>query len=232
MSRAGWIVFSVVAALLASLLLALRYCSAPVEVAAPATDGGGGAVMPMPLTPETTRQIQDARQRSERWVRSTESLTGEAAPLREAVLTDVRHVARSGTWTRPATIETAQQRIEQASALAEKLAAHRVTIGEIRAKVTSAMEQAGATPPAAEGMLPNTAAGRAVLMAEAEVTRGTMILELIRTEALTIMRQAAPARPAPTSPAGPGGAATTPKAGSLRASLDEQLRQIGLEPSR
>ncbi|MCU0689348.1 MAG: hypothetical protein MUE97_06385, partial [Phycisphaerales bacterium] len=172
MSRSGWIVFSVVAVLLAGLLLALRYCSAPVETPAPATDGAGGAgaaITPMPLSPETTKQIQEARQRSDRWMRATEPLIGDATPLREAVLTDVRTAARSGAWTRPATSETAQQRVEQAAALAEKLAAHRIKIDEIKSKVTGAMEQAGASPPAAESMLPNTAAGRAVLMAEAEV---------------------------------------------------------------
>ncbi|MCU0688271.1 MAG: hypothetical protein MUE97_00800, partial [Phycisphaerales bacterium] len=61
------------------------------------------------------------------------------------------------------------------------------------------------------------------------VNRGTMIVELIRTEALSISRQPAPARP---DSAGTTVPSTTPKANSLRASLNEQLRQIGLEVSR
>jgi hypothetical protein len=56
-----------------------------------------------------------------------------------------------------------------------------------------------------------------------------MIVELIRTEALSISRQPAPARP---DSAGTTVPSTTPKANSLRASLNEQLRQIGLEVSR
>jgi hypothetical protein len=223
MSRSGWIVFFVIAALLASLLLSLRFCSAPVETRPqPPGDAGGATPMTPPPSPELTRQLQDARARIERLRRAAEPMAAEAAPLREAILADVRTAARSGAWTRRATAETADSRIAQAAALAERLSAHRASINAIKDRIIEAMEQAGASPLASADMLASTTAGRSLLQAEAEVNRGTMILELIRTEAQTISRQPTPGK----------ADAPLPKATALRTSLNEQLRQIGLEPSR